>query len=90
MKRRNWTANHKTQIVLSGLRGMPVGELCTEHGITQSQYYRWRDQFLANCPKAFEVNKESSVQARLRNENKRLKGVIGELTVELKKSEEWS
>jgi len=38
-------------IVLEGLKGKPVAEVCTEHQISQAQYYQWRDQFLAHAPK---------------------------------------
>ncbi|WP_084756252.1 transposase [Candidatus Paracaedibacter symbiosus] len=64
--------------------------MCNEHGISQSQYYQWKDQFLANASKAFEVEKASQKQARLECENQKLKGLVDELTLELKKSEEWS
>jgi transposase-like protein len=36
MKRRKWTPEQKALIVLEGLRGRPVGELCNEHGIPQA------------------------------------------------------
>ncbi len=47
MKRRNWDAKTKTKIVLEGLSGLSVSEICSEYGIQQTQYYRWRDQFLS-------------------------------------------
>jgi transposase-like protein len=49
MKRRRWKAEQKALIVLEGLKGRPVGELCAEHEISQAQYDQWRDQFLANA-----------------------------------------
>lgn len=89
MKRRKWTSEQKAQIVLSGLKGGVISEICAEHGIIQAQYYRWRDQFLMNAEKAFEIEKISQKEDRLTRENQRLKGLVGELTLELKKSEEW-
>ncbi|MCH8028489.1 MAG: transposase [Candidatus Dadabacteria bacterium] len=47
MKRRNWDAKTKTKVVLEGLSGLSVSEICSEYGIQQNQYYRWRDQFLS-------------------------------------------
>jgi len=90
MQRRQWTNEKKALIVLSGLKGQSVASICNEHGISQSQYYQWKDQFLTNASKAFEVEKVSSKQARLESENQKLKGLVGELTLELKKSEGWS
>jgi transposase-like protein len=86
MKRRKWTNESKAGIVLSGLRGQPLAEVCNEHGISQSQYYQWRDQFLSNAGKAFDDNKKPKEQMRITRENQRLKGLVGELTLELKKA----
>lgn len=65
MQRRKWDAKTKAMIVLEGLKGKPVAELCTEHQISQAQYYQWRDHFLAHASKAFEVHEQSQREARL-------------------------
>jgi transposase-like protein len=88
MHRRKWDAKTKAMIVLEGLKGKPVAELCNEHQLSQAQYYQWRDQFLAHAAKAFEVHEQSQREARLTQENARLKTLVGELTLELKKSDE--
>ena len=87
MKRRKWDAKTKAMIVMEGLKGKPVSEICIEHQISQAQYYQWRDQFLANIPQIF-VD-DSRREKALTKENARLKKIIGDLTVELKKTEEW-
>jgi putative transposase len=87
MQRRKWDAKTKAMIVLEGLKGKSIAELCTEHQISQAQYYQWRDQFLAHASKAFEVHEQSQREARLARENARLKTLVGELTLELKKSD---
>lgn len=84
MYRRKWDAKTKAMIVIEGLKGKPVAELCTEHQISQAQYYQWRDQFLAHAPKAFEVHEHSRKEARLEQENVRLKKLVGELLLDLK------
>ncbi len=53
MKRRKWDPKMKVMIVLQGLKGKPVAEICLEHKISQTQYYQWRDQFLANVHNVF-------------------------------------
>jgi transposase-like protein len=88
MYRRKWDAKTKALIVLEGLKGKPVAEICTEHQISQSLYYQWRDQFLAHAAKVFEVQQHTKKEARLEQENARLKQLVGELTLELKKSDE--
>jgi transposase-like protein len=88
MRRRKWDAKTTVMIVLQGLQGKPVAEICTEHQISQSQYDQWRDQFLAHATKAFEGQQQSQKEARLARENARLKTLVGELTLELKTSDE--
>jgi transposase-like protein len=88
MNRRKWSSRDKMLIVLEGLKGkVPLGELCAKFQISQSQYYKWRDQLLANGPKVFDYGGVDRTTERLEHENQRLKRIIGELTVELKKSE---
>ena len=88
MKRRQWKPEQKALIVLEGLKGRPIGGVCAEHEIGQAQSYQWRDQFLANAARAFEPAGAPQRQGRLERENARLKALVGELVLELKKSEE--
>ena len=88
MQRRKWDSKTKALIVLQGLKGKPVAELCIEHQISQAQFYQWRDHFLANASKTFDLHQQTQREARLEQENARLKKMVGELTMELKKSEE--
>jgi transposase-like protein len=88
MKKRNWSSKEKFKIVLEGIRDEAnLAEVCNRHQITQSQFYRWRDKLLAEGDKLFVRGGMDKEQERLRAENKKLKGIIGELTVELKKSD---
>ena len=73
-------------IVLQGLKGKSVTEICNEHQIGQAQYYQWRDQFLANAPKAFDTTQTTQKELRQQNEINRLRAMVGELTLELKKA----
>ena len=88
MHRRKRDAKTKAMIVIEGLKGKPVAELCNEHQISQAQYDQWRDQFLAHADKAFEVHQDARKEAHLERENAKLKGLVGELLLELKKSDE--
>jgi transposase len=45
--RRQFPAEEKIRIVLSGLRGEDsIAELCPREGIVQNLYYRWSKEFL--------------------------------------------
>ena len=86
--KRKWDAKSKATIVLEGLRGKPAGEICNEHQLAQSEYYRWREQALSNLSKLF--GDSDKRQASLEKENAELKKIVGEITLELKKLNEWS
>ena len=88
MKRRRWDSKTKTKIVLEGLSGRPVSEICNDYGIHQNQFYIWRDKFLSEAHKAFDSKKDVSEIDRLRKKNQELTQIIGSLTVELKKTED--
>lgn len=87
MKRREWDPKKKAMIVLQGLKGKLVAELCSEHAISQAQYYQWRDQFLQQSSRAFDTDPEKR-QFKLEREIVHLKTLVGELTLELKKTDE--
>jgi transposase-like protein len=83
--RRKWDAHSKAMIVIEGLKGKSVREICAEHQISQSLYYQWRDQFLANAAKAFEPLERTRREPYLEQENAKLKRLVGELLLELRK-----
>jgi transposase-like protein len=88
MKRRQWTPEKKTKIVLEALSGRPLAEICTQYEISQALYYQWREQFLSNASRAFESSEHRREMDKLRRKTESLKGIIADLTLELKKSEE--
>ena len=88
MKRRQWDSKAKTKIVLEGLSGRSVSEICSEYEIGQTQYYRWRDKFLSEAHRAFDSEKDGTEVQRLKKKAVRYQQIIGALTVELKKSED--
>jgi len=71
MKRRRWDSKTKTKIVLEGLSGRPVSEICNEYGIHQNQYYSWRDKFLSEAHKAFDSKKDGGLLQTTMTENVR-------------------
>ena len=85
--RRVWSGAEKASVVMEGLKGRLVSDICVAYQISQSMYYKWRDQFMANAGKAFEIKQLTRTEERLLKENMRLKSVIGELTLELKKND---
>jgi len=90
MKQRKWTADEKLAIVLEGFKGgRSVADICREHQISQTLYYRWRDRFLEGGKKAL-VNGAGDDNA-YKAEIERLQKIIGKQAIQieiLKKTEE--
>ena len=92
--RRQFSAEEKIRIVLSGLRGEDsIAELCRREGIVENLYYRWSKEFLAAGKKRLAGNTARAATSdevkELRREASALKEVVAELTLEnrlLKKS----
>ena len=92
--RRQFSAEEKIRIVLSGLRGEDsIAELCRREGISQNLYYRWSKEFLEAGKKrlAGDTAREATSDEvkTLRKEAVALKEVVADLTLEnrlLKKS----
>jgi len=88
MEKRKWTSQQKLQIVLEGLSGqIEISKLCSKYQISQTQYYQWRDHLLKFGHQAFETKNITKKEQHLEQEVGKLKRIIGDLTVELKKSE---
>ena len=92
--RRQFSAEEKIRIVLSGLRGEDsIAELCRREGIAQNLYYRWSKEFLQAGKQRLAgdtARAATSDEVRdLRREASALKEVVADLTLEnrlLKKS----
>ena len=88
MKKRSWDSKTKAKIVLEGLSGKSISEVCNQHQISQNQYHLWRDKFLSEAHRAFEAKENGGEVLRLKAKTLRLQQIIGQLTVELKKTED--
>jgi len=92
--RRQFSAEEKIRIVLSGLRGEDsIAELCRREGIAQNLYYRWSKEFLQAGKQRLAgdtARAATSDEVRdLRREASALKEVVADLILEnrlLKKS----
>jgi transposase len=90
--RRQFSAEEKIRIVLTGLRGEDsIAELCRREGIVENLYYRWSKEFLEAGKKrlAGDIAREATSEVKDRVERPALKEVVAELMLEnrlLKKS----
>lgn len=88
MQKRPWDAKTKAMLVIEGLKGEPVAEICAAYQINQSQYHQGHDQWLTYAAHACEVHQHTRKKARLEQENARLKTLVGELLLESTMSDE--
>ncbi len=92
--RKQYSAEEKIRIVLSGLRGEDsIAALCRREGIAESLYYSWSKEFLESGKKRLAgdtARQATSVEVKtLRGETRDLKELVAELSLEnrlLKKS----
>lgn len=88
MKYRKRDPGFKAKVVLEGLEGkIPLAELCNKYQIKQSQYYYWLNEFQKHGHRLFENTKPTKKEQKLQEEVKKLKSIIAELSIELKKTE---
>src|SRR5215831_15447633 len=85
--RRQFSAEERIRIVLSGLRGEDsIAELCRREGIVQNLYYRWSKEFLEAGKQRLAGDTARAATSEevkeLRREASALKEVVAELTLE--------
>jgi transposase-like protein len=80
-KYRTFTPEFKSQVVLQVLTGTKsVAEVCREHKLKDSVFYRWKDEFLQNAAKVFrQDDRQRQTQARITD----LEQLVGRLTLQL-------
>jgi transposase-like protein len=85
MTRRKWDPQTKAAIVLQGLKGECITNICTEHQISPVYYYLWRDKFLKNLPELFLNTKQR--ETSLIRKNNHLKKTVNKALAEVEELE---
>jgi len=74
------TSRYSKPQILAILRqaegGVPVAELCREHGMSDASFYKWRAKY-----GGMDASMVSSMKA-MEDENRRLKKMFGELSMQ--------
>jgi transposase-like protein len=83
-KRRTFSAEFKAQLVMSVLTGeRSVAEVCRQHALSDTLFYRWKADLLAALPHIFEPDPQlEAAQVRIAD----LERLVGRLTLELEVS----
>ena len=78
-ERKKWTAEEKLAAVLDGLKGRPAREICKEYGISETLYYKWRDEAVTGMKKGLQDKRRKGWRDQSREvERNRLLKMIGE------------
>ena len=93
-KRRQHSAEFKLETIMEGIRGeKTVAQICRERHITDSLYYKWRDQFKAHAAELFTRQEQQSQTVRaMEGRIADLERLVGKLALEneiLKKATHW-
>jgi len=75
--RKIWSAEEKMAAVLEGFKGRSIREICTEYGISDVQYYKWRNQALESMQEGLK-DKRRKGNMSAEAERNRLFRIIGE------------
>ena len=82
-KRREFSAQFKLETVLEGLRGeKSIAQICRERDVTDSLYYKWRDEFMQSAPNIFADKRRSGTDESAERVAE-LERLVGRLTMEL-------
>ena len=84
--RKKWKSEEKLAVIMDGLRGRSVKEICLEYGISETQYYKWRDAGITMMKKGLEDKRHTQNHSAEADRNRLLK-IIGEqqLIIDLQK-----
>lgn len=77
MKGKKFTEEQIIKVLKQAESGVPVKELCRQHGVTIQTIYRWKAKF-----GGMEVNDAKKLKA-LELENSRLKRMIADLSLDI-------
>lgn len=75
-QRKKWSEEQIIGILKQVEAGRTVTEVCREHGVGESTYYKWKSKF-----GGLEVNEARRLKS-LEDENARLKRLVAELTLD--------
>lgn len=78
-KKSKISADIKLAAILEGIKGRSVVELCREYGISENQYYKWRDEALKGMKDSLQDKRRKEYRDKSSEaERNRLLKLIGE------------
>ena len=78
MKRKKFTEHQIVKILKEAEAGVPIEDLCRQHGFSKSSFYKWRAKYSGMDASSLKRLKE------LEEENRKLKQMYADLSLEHK------
>jgi len=78
MKKSRYSESQIIKILKEGESGMPVTDICREHGIFRATYYKWKSKYWG-----MDIHELRHLR-QLETENRRLKQMVAELSLDHK------
>jgi putative transposase len=76
VKRQRFSVEQITSVLQQVARGVPVGDVCRQVGISEQTFYRWKKDYGGMLPS------EARELKQLREENTKLKRLVAELSLD--------
>jgi len=76
MRKSRYTDQQIALALQQAAAGAPIGEVCRKYGISEQTFYRWKKRFGELSPSEIKELKQ------LQDENRRLKGLVADLTLD--------
>jgi putative transposase len=76
VKKQRFSVEQITSVLQQVTRGVPVGDVCRQVGISEQTFYRWKKSYGGMLPS------EARELKQLREENTKLKRLVAELSLD--------
>jgi putative transposase len=76
MKKVRYSEDQIIGVLKEAEAGMPIGELCRKHGISDATYYNWKAKYGGMTVS------EAKKMKQLEDENRRLKQIVADLSLD--------
>lgn len=78
MKKKRFSEAQIVGVLNEAESGIPIGDLCRKHGISDATYYNWKSKY-----SGMTVSELSRLKA-LEDENRKLKEIVAEQSLDIK------